>query len=65
MPLFKFIGFGLFFVRPRGGSVQLSFIHFEISQIESIAKVILFTVTLLSLMYILPNLKFLGISKTC
>ena len=30
MPLFKFIGFGLFFVRPRGGSVQifLSFLKF-------------------------------------
>ena len=56
MSLFKFICSGLFFVRLRGGSVQIPFFHLEISQTESVSKVILFTVTLLSLMYILPIL---------
>ena len=30
MSLFKFIGFGVFFVRLRGGSVQISFFHLQI-----------------------------------
>ena len=56
MSLFKFVGFGLFFVRLHGVSVQIPFFHFEISYTESVTKVIFFTVALLSLMYILPKL---------
>ena len=29
MSFFKFIGFALFFVRLRGGTVQIPFFHFE------------------------------------
>ena len=56
MSLFKFIGFILFFIHLHWGSVQIPFFHFEISQTESTARVIIFTVTFLSLMYILPKL---------
>ena len=45
MSLFKFIGFGLFFVCVRGGSMHIPFFHLEISQIEGVLKVILFSHT--------------------
>ena len=41
MSLFQFIGFGLFFVHLRGGSVQIPIFRLEISSTESVAKVIL------------------------
>ena len=52
MSLFKFIGLGLLFVRLRGGSVKIPFFSPWNLLNWKCCKVILLTVTLLSLMYI-------------
>ena len=49
--MFKFIGFGLFFTRLRGRSVQIPFFNLEISEYESVAKVILFSHTSILVVY--------------